>query len=134
MAIHSPIIRRYFLASLAALAVAVAFVLIDGFIAEATGLFMPGKMSAALAFFAAFFVGGRIGGRGYFWIGIALFLAIQIFSLGMILYATQNIQLAAGVTPDATLASIAIENRLSSVMSLLACVAGLKLGARGQSK
>ena len=126
-------VKRFALASLAVVLIAVAIVLIDGFIAESTGLSLPGEFTAAIAFFVAFFVGGRIGGSGYFWLGILLFVAINAFSLSVVLGALRDIQPSGGGASDVTWVSVATESWLSAALSLAASIVGLILGARGAS-
>ena len=125
--------KRFALASLAVVLIAVAIVLVDGFIAELTGLSLPGEFSAAFAFFFAFFVGGRIGGSGYFWFGILLFLAISAFSFGVVLGAIRDIESSGGGASTVTWVSVAAESWLSAALSLVASIVGLILGGRGAS-
>jgi uncharacterized membrane protein YhaH (DUF805 family) len=96
-------------------------------------LSIPGELSAAIAFFVAFLVGGRIGGRGYFWLGILLFLALQISSIAVILTAVRDIQAASGNASEVTWASVTVDSWPSLVLSLVASIIGLRLGARRTS-
>ncbi len=105
--------------------------MIDGFIAELTGLSLPGELTAAFAFFVAFFAGGRIGGSGFFWLGILLFGAIQAFSFGVVLGVMRDIQQSGGGASTVTWVSVFAESWLSTALSLVASIVGLILGRRG---
>jgi hypothetical protein len=124
-------LKRFTLASLAVVLLSVLILLVDGVIAELTGLSFPGEISAAFAFFVAFFVGGRIGGDGYFWLGVLLFVAIKVFSLSVVVGALRDIQPSDGGASAVTWLSVATESWVSTSLSLVACIVGLILGAHG---
>lgn len=128
-------IKRYLLASVTAVVIVVAVVLVDGLVAELTGLSLPGEVPAALAFFLAFYLAGRIGGKGFFWIGIAVFAVIKILSLSLVLDVVGDLQAIGGSTvPDATWASVIATSWLSILINLAATILGLFLGAGNRPK
>lgn len=126
-------VKRFAIASIAVVLVAVAVILFDSLVAELTGFALPGEMSAALAFFVAFFVGARIGGSQYFWLGILLFVAIQIWSSYVVYSAIRGIESVASGESTVTWVSVLTNSWSSQVLNLVATMAGLIIGGRGVS-
>ncbi len=123
-------VKRFLLASLSIVLVSIGILLVDGLIAESTGLSLPGEISAALAFFVAFFVGGRIGGPAYFRFGVFLFFVVWVFSTFVIFDAVRDIQFGGESAPQVTWMSIAIGSWRSGLLSLAVSIMGLTIGAR----
>ena len=124
-------VKRFAVASIVVVLVIVAVLLLDGLVAELTGFSLPGELSAALAFFLASLAGGRIGGSQYFWLGILLFLALQIWSSYVVFSAVRDIELAANSESAITWASVLAGSWSTQVLILIVAIVGLIIGGRG---
>lgn len=84
----------------------------------------------ALTAFIAFFAGAKIGGSDFFWPGVTLFFAMQLFASVVISNALFEIARVAGVASQETWLSIISANWLAIFVGLVACVLALKVGVR----
>ena len=127
-------VKRFTIASIVVVLVLVTVLLLDGLVAELTGYSLPGEMAAVLAFFFASYAGGRIGGSQYFWLGILIFLSLQIWSSYVVFNAMRGIELSANGESTMTWASVLVGSWPTQAISILVAIAGLIIGARGVSK
>lgn len=119
--------KRFFLASFAVALMVFVILLIMLLMEDATGLSLPGDLGPPIAFFYAFFVGGRIGGSQYFWLGILLFLAIEALCFPLALDIFRAMQ---WFSAPVSWLSFAADRWLLLALSLVASTIGLILGGR----
>ena len=130
---YASVVKRFAVASVVVVLVLVAVLLLDGLVAELSGYSLPGELAAVLASFLAAYAGGRIGGRQYFWLGIPIFLALQIWSFFAVFNAVRDIELSANGESTLTWAGVLADSWPTQVLTLLVAIAGLVIGGHGSS-